>query len=198
VALLCRDSQIFSHESLHVRERCSLHELHYTGWRRLIGCLQLQVILHKRATNYRALLQKMTYKDKTSYESSPPCNMHQSLSWSSLTNLSTEWRNVIGCLTLQVILHKRATNYRALLQKMTYKDETSYDSSPPCNIHQSLSWISPMNLSTEWCRGIGCLIFIGHFKQKSPRISGSFSKNDLRLVASYESSPPCNMHESLS
>ena len=66
-----RDSQIFSHESLHVRERCSLHELHYTGWRRLIGCLQLQVILHKRATNYRALLQKMTYEDKTSYDSTP-------------------------------------------------------------------------------------------------------------------------------
>jgi len=28
---------------------------------------------HKRATKYRALLRKMTYKDKGSYESSPPC-----------------------------------------------------------------------------------------------------------------------------
>ena len=28
-----------------------------TGWRRLVGCLKLQVIFHKRATNYRALLQ---------------------------------------------------------------------------------------------------------------------------------------------
>ena len=27
----------------------------------------------KRATNYRALLRKMMYKDKASYESSPPC-----------------------------------------------------------------------------------------------------------------------------
>jgi len=27
----------------------------------------------KRATSYRALLQKMTYKDKASYGSSPPC-----------------------------------------------------------------------------------------------------------------------------
>jgi len=43
-----------------------------TGWRRLIGCLKLQVIFCKRATNYRALLRKMTYKDKASYESSPP------------------------------------------------------------------------------------------------------------------------------
>jgi len=44
-----------------------------TGWRRLIGCLELQVIFRKRATNYRALLQKMTYGDKASYDSTPPC-----------------------------------------------------------------------------------------------------------------------------
>jgi len=44
-----------------------------TGWRRLIGSLKLQIIFHKRATKYRALLLKMTYKDKGSYESSPPC-----------------------------------------------------------------------------------------------------------------------------
>jgi len=29
----------------------------------LIGCLKLQVISRKRATNYRALLRKMIYKD---------------------------------------------------------------------------------------------------------------------------------------
>jgi len=45
-----------------------------TGWRRPIGCLKLQIIFCKRATNYRALLRKMTYKDKASYESSTPCN----------------------------------------------------------------------------------------------------------------------------
>jgi len=45
----------------------------YTGWRRLIGSPKLQIIFHKRATKYRSLLQKMTYKDKGSYESSPPC-----------------------------------------------------------------------------------------------------------------------------
>jgi len=31
-----------------------------TGWRRPVGCLKLQVIFRKRATNYRALLRKMT------------------------------------------------------------------------------------------------------------------------------------------
>jgi len=45
-----------------------------TGWRRPIGCLKLQVIFRKRATNCRALLRKMTYKNKASYGSLPPCN----------------------------------------------------------------------------------------------------------------------------
>jgi len=44
-----------------------------TGWRRLIGSPKLQIIFHKKATKYRSLLRKMTYKDKGSYESSPPC-----------------------------------------------------------------------------------------------------------------------------
>ena len=46
-----------------------------TGWRRLIGFPKLQIIfrVHKRATKSRSLLRKITYKDKGSYESSPPC-----------------------------------------------------------------------------------------------------------------------------
>jgi len=52
----------------------NFHSKFRTGWRRLIGCLKLQFIFRKRATNYRALLRKMTYKDKASYDSMPPCS----------------------------------------------------------------------------------------------------------------------------
>jgi len=45
------------------------------GWRRLIGSPKLQIIFHKRATKYRALLLKMTYKDKATDDSTPPCTL---------------------------------------------------------------------------------------------------------------------------
>jgi len=46
-----------------------------TGGQRPIGCLKMQVNFRKRATNYRALLRRMTNKDNASYGSSAPCNM---------------------------------------------------------------------------------------------------------------------------
>jgi len=51
----------------------SVASLIFTGWRRLTGCQRLQVVSCKRATNYRALLRKMTCQDTASYGSSPPC-----------------------------------------------------------------------------------------------------------------------------
>ena len=62
----------------HINETCYTYKCHtfqwvITGWRRLIGCLNKQVIFRERATNCRALLQKITCKDKASYDSTIPC-----------------------------------------------------------------------------------------------------------------------------
>jgi len=63
-----------------------------TGWRRPTRCLKLQIIFGKRATNYRALLRKITYKDKASYAFSPPCN---TLYWYSSRSSAVAVRDVI-------------------------------------------------------------------------------------------------------
>ena len=68
VHVITREISIWS------QRRC-LYDLKdpYTGWRRPVGCLKMQVIFRKRATNYRSLLREMTYKDESSYGSLPPC-----------------------------------------------------------------------------------------------------------------------------
>jgi len=69
--VMIQQKDIFLHS-----HRTLQHSVTRTGWRRLIGCLKSQVIFRKRATNSRALLRnlrKMTYEDKASYDSTPPC-----------------------------------------------------------------------------------------------------------------------------
>jgi len=55
--------------------RCDDASSWVTLWRRLIGSPKLQIIFHKRSIKFRSLLRKMTWKDKGSYESSPPCTL---------------------------------------------------------------------------------------------------------------------------
>jgi len=53
--------------------KCRANLMGCVRWRKLIGCLKLQVIFRKRATTYRTLLRKMTYEDEASYDFMPPC-----------------------------------------------------------------------------------------------------------------------------
>jgi len=58
--------------------------------------------------------------------------------WIWLQRHSTEWQRCIGCLNLQVSFHKKTTNYRFFLLRMTCEGKASYASSPPCTAAQTL------------------------------------------------------------
>ena len=67
---VCTGTHIHAHTQTMMQ---STLQICCTGWQRCIGCLKLQVSFRKRATNYRVLLRKVTYEDKTPYASLPPC-----------------------------------------------------------------------------------------------------------------------------
>jgi len=80
-----------------------------TEWRRCIGWLKLQVSFRKRATHHKALLRKMTHKDKTSYGSSPPFTWRHDWpfsTWLALI-LSSEitWLVILG-IRLSYVRHE--------------------------------------------------------------------------------------------
>jgi len=71
----------------------------------------------------------MTYKHKGSYESSPPYIMHICDVFKCVICFNASMRYVVVALGTRGIFHKRATKYRSLLRKMTYKHKGSYESS---------------------------------------------------------------------
>ena len=105
------------------------------GWLQLVGSIKLQVsfakdlykrdyILQKRPIVLRSLLIVAT----------PYVHSLEQFILEYTSNCATGWQRPLGCLKLQIIFRKRATNYRALLRKTTSKDMASYGSSPSCTL----------------------------------------------------------------
>jgi len=92
----------------------------------------------------RALLKRQ-YSAKETYNLIDPTNRSHPI------RHTTGWRRPIGCLNLQVIFRKRATNYMVFLKKMTYEDKASYDPTPLCTTLSSQRVIMSNNIQ-EWLK----------------------------------------------
>jgi len=110
-----------------------------TGWRRLVRCLKVQVIFRKRANNYRALLRKMTYEDKASYDSTPPCSLSRCTSSEDESILSYNGRRLpwyipcSGVATISRLLKIIGLFCKRALQKRRYSAKETYNFKEPTN-----------------------------------------------------------------
>ena len=139
---------------------------------------KLQVIFRRRATHYRALSRTMSDEDKAPYDTTPPC-IKTFLKVSSLLyflcKIITEVRILndqsatgISWEFLYIYIYVYVSSVIILHRK--YSRELIFKT------HPDLVSTLIQGGVVSWC-----FIFIGHFPQKSPIMSGSSAKNDLQL-----------------
>jgi len=123
----------------------------HTGWPRLIGSPKLQIIFHKKATKYRPLLRKMTYKDKGSYESSPPCNwMHM-------------WRVCIWNVSLCILDRRIICHYVRIICVTQLNDMTrSYRTYQSVVSHVCMSYVTQRKESCHTYEKVVSHIWMSH------------------------------------
>ena len=109
------------------------------GWLRLVGSLKLQVSFAKQPYKRDETLQKRPVILRslliiaTPQPAFPRPSVRQPpFSFFLYNQGPTGLQRPVACLVSQVIFRKRATHHRAPLRKMTYKDQASYGSLPPC------------------------------------------------------------------
>ena len=104
-------------------------------------------------------LQHITKHCNTQQHTATHCNTLQQQSHGYIGAHRTGSRKCTGCLELLASFRKRATNYRALLRKMTYEDEGSYASLVSClddalqhtnGSWHAQEWVIPRGHMTWW------------------------------------------------
>jgi len=127
------------------------------------GC-KLQIIFRQKATDYRALLQKMTSKDKTSYGSSPPCTCMTFHRDTCMT--CQKWRGVMILVWPCLACHRwmvdiRDTfNFMSLNASSVTGETWSYMYHDTSSFLTRLTCISMYLNSLSLCRDTGVEIYV--------------------------------------
>ena len=107
----------------------------HTGWRRLIGCLELQVILRSLSAKEPLIIGlfcgKWPYKDKASYASSPPCTLWLANAESShfrflfFFSIKDTAESRLCCV-FQISTCKRRLRFKSVHVCDSYKENTTH------------------------------------------------------------------------